>query len=486
MKRVTSILCASFVILAMTSSAAFGLFWAAALRLDATGEVGEWTSLALENNGWPHISYYDATNTALKYAWWDLTILNWYRAFIESGNDVGKYSSIALSYSAQVLYVDISWYDETDGDLMHTHFTRDNPPGNFSIVDSGGPTDDDVGQYTSIALDNQNYAHISYYDVDSTNLKYARFTGSGWEITVVDHSGDVGKYSSIAIGYVNGARRIHISYYDDTNDDLKYAYYNGSNWNSWSIDTQGDVGKWTSIAVDSDNHPHISYYDDTNDDLKYAYYDGSSWTREIADASQGENVGQYTSIALDPGTNYPRISYYRLHGDPQDGDLKFAYRDNTRWYSEVADNGNGDDVGQYTSLALNGSGHPRISYYDVTDKDLYYIEGMFTLLSPSPWLEREGSQSARSSSFSQSQPNPFIHRTLISYELLSSAPVSLRIYDLTGTLVKTLINQHQAAGDHSVLWDGRDERGADVPAGIYFYKIESGGSAFSGKTILVR
>lgn len=264
------------------------------------------------------------------------------------------------------------------------------------------------------------------------------------------------------------------------------------------MDTQGDVGLWTSVAVDSDDYPHISYYDATNTRLKYATWTGSTWSTEVVDDPPKTDVGQYTSLALDPTYPAVGISYYDFTNE----DLKYAISNECVWSIEVADDGNGDNVGQYTSLAFTSSGHPCISYYDDTDDDLLYAEGTPTDLTSSPWLEREGSESARFSFFSQSLPNPFTHRTMITYDLPASARISLRVYDLTGCLVKTLIDQPQAAGDHSVLWDGRDDQGKDVPAGVYFYKIEArqtdgspttgrtsaqaGGSLYSGKTVLIR
>jgi hypothetical protein len=128
---------------------------------------------------------------------------------------------------------------------------------NTMIVD-GGPRN--VGRYTSIALDSNNRPHISYYDWSNYDLKYARWTGSEWEIKTVDSAGIVGEYTSIALDSNN---RPHISYYDSThpNYDLKYARWTGSEWEIKTVDSAGIVGKYTSIALDSNNQPHISYYD---------------------------------------------------------------------------------------------------------------------------------------------------------------------------------------------------------------------------------
>lgn len=75
----------------------------------------------------------------------------------------------------------------------------------------------------------------------------------------------------------------------------------------------------------------------------------------------------------------------------------------------------------------------------------------------------------------QNYPNPFNPGTTIVYRLAQNSTVSLVIYNLTGQKVRTLVkNQKQAAGAYQVVWDGRDETGHAVSAGIYFYRLTAG------------
>lgn len=77
-----------------------------------------------------------------------------------------------------------------------------------------------VGWQPSIALDTSGNAHISYYDNNNYDLKYATNASGAWTTTTVDSTADVGEYSSIA---ADTSGTVHISYYDWTNGDLKYA-----------------------------------------------------------------------------------------------------------------------------------------------------------------------------------------------------------------------------------------------------------------------
>lgn len=83
-------------------------------------------------------------------------------------------------------------------------------------------------------------------------------------------------------------------------------------------------------------------------------------------------------------------------------------------------------------------------------------------------------------------PNPFRDTAAITFLLNSAASVSLAIYDVRGRLVRDLGTSRFDAGRRSVVWDGRDLSGAPVGAGVYFYRLTSGGIARTGKVSLLR
>ncbi len=87
----------------------------------------------------------------------------------------------------------------------------------------------------------------------------------------------------------------------------------------------------------------------------------------------------------------------------------------------------------------------------------------------------------------QNHPNPFNPSTTISFTLPSASPVSLKIYDVSGKVVRDLVSgQTMEEGTQQVMWDGRDDDGQVVSAGVYFYKLSAGDFSETKRMVLVK
>lgn len=86
----------------------------------------------------------------------------------------------------------------------------------------------------------------------------------------------------------------------------------------------------------------------------------------------------------------------------------------------------------------------------------------------------------------QNHPNPFNPSTTIEFYLPESGQVTLRVFDVSGRLVRTLVDDAREPGNHSVTWNGLDENGSQVPSGVYFSQLNAGKTRLSQKMILLR
>jgi hypothetical protein len=262
-----------------------GTAWGVPVTVDGVStSVGSYASMAIVN-GNPALSYYDSAiaKQDLKYvratdadgAGWGTPVT------VASSGNVGQYTSLAVVNGNPA----ISYHDAGSIDLK---FVRASDVSGTAwaapvTVDSTG----DVGTYTSLKIVD-GYPAISYHDATNGNLKFARASnvgGTAWPApATVDagtQSGDVGTFSSQAI--VNGHPAI--AYYDDSNNDLKYVRATAADGTGWgtplTVDNAGvtDVGWNPSMAI-VNGTPAIAYYDNTNSDLRYVRAndaDGTNW-----------------------------------------------------------------------------------------------------------------------------------------------------------------------------------------------------------------
>ena len=83
-------------------------------------------------------------------------------------------------------------------------------------------------------------------------------------------------------------------------------------------------------------------------------------------------------------------------------------------------------------------------------------------------------------------PNPFNPAATIRFSLAESRHAALCIYDVSGRLVRTLIDETLHGGPHEVRWDGRNERGGSAASGIYFYRLVTAGFTETRRMVLLR
>jgi len=83
-------------------------------------------------------------------------------------------------------------------------------------------------------------------------------------------------------------------------------------------------------------------------------------------------------------------------------------------------------------------------------------------------------------------PNPFNPETTISFSLASAEEVNIEIFNLKGQLVRSLLFTDLPAGEHKVVWNGRDDRGSSVSSGVYYFRMKSGKFSSTRKMVLMK
>ncbi len=86
----------------------------------------------------------------------------------------------------------------------------------------------------------------------------------------------------------------------------------------------------------------------------------------------------------------------------------------------------------------------------------------------------------------QNYPNPFNPSTTIAFTLHKDEMVRIKIYDLLGQEVRTLINEMMQSGKKQIVWDGRDQLGELVPSGVYYYLLEAGSYGNVKKMLVIK
>jgi subtilisin family serine protease len=216
-------------------------------------------------------------------------------------------------------------------------------------------------------------------------------------------------------------------------------------------------------------------------------------------------VNAYNAVAPPPDVTPPEVTVVRPNG----GELFYvAHEDTVRWIA--SDNASVDSVSIYYSTD-GGSTFPNVvatgepndsSYvwlvpdtpsanciikivaYDSSENSSEDVsDAVFSIEAP---VAVEPTPGAVVFGLSQNYPNPFNPLTRIEFSLAARARVSLSVYDTSGKLVRTLVDETLDTGKHSASWNGEDSSGRPMASGVYVFRLVSGGKAAVCKSVLLR
>ncbi len=271
-------------------------------------------------------------------------------------------------------------------------------------------------------------------------------------------------------------------------------YVPGSGWTADEQLVFSSIGSSApSITADYNNHMHLEWVDtrDGNSEIYYKeYVPGTGW--DALDTRITVNASAQIQPYVDAD---PRGNVYTVWTDLRNGssnpDIYYDTRQNGTWAGNTSLVGAGTDTTNSVQR-LPGIVHDDfgVAYAAWTDerlpasigknRDVFYKVGLDVVTSVS---ETERPSLAR---LLRNYPNPFNPATKIQFVLDRDALVSLRVFDVQGRAVRTLIDSYLSAGQRVVGWDGRDDGGRSLASGTYFLRLEGGGTYLTRTVNLVK
>lgn len=294
---------------ALVSAICFGLECGGlgTATLDNTASVGRYPSIVpLSNTSeLPRIAYFDETNGALKISFCSSFLDD--STCVESatisvpGAIVGTFSSISLDSDGNPV---VSFYDQTHGDLLLIHCSTENCSDKPVVrtLDSVG----NIGAGTSLALNSKGNPVVAYYDVTNTALKLITCgdsnCGSGNRITTPESANAVGEFPSIRLTSLATAL---VSYYDRSNGNLRFTNITNlppTGLANFTVGTRTSTSialGWTSVEDDNFDHYEI-WYGTKQTDVNGRTGSAKEWDNSPNDLTLGSSVTMSTTITRLP------------------------------------------------------------------------------------------------------------------------------------------------------------------------------------------
>ncbi len=215
----------------------------------------------------------------------------------------------------------------------------------------------------SIALDAAGQPHVAYLDLATNQLLYASRAGGTWTRAVIPNTTHADEQVALVL---DGGGHPHVAWQSDNGTaagGIRYAFDGGSGWTVETVESAvvGARVPGLSLALTSGGVPSISFYGGDGFGLKYATRGGAG-TWGIATVDAAAYAGFHgTSLVFD-AADHPVLSYFTYDYLLAAQALRLARYDGTAWTIQIVDSGEG--VGEWSSLALDGAGHPRLAYLD--------------------------------------------------------------------------------------------------------------------------
>jgi hypothetical protein len=463
----------------------------------------------------------------------------WVRRYNGPGNMDDLAWAVAVDDSDNVYVTGRSWSSEEGNDYATIKYFSN---GDTAWVRRYASPDITWDEAKCVIVDDSGYVYVSGNSSGWATIKYypngdtvwlRRYGFGNMAAVVVDKSGNIYETGRSE----NGADYLTAKCY--ANGDTAWVRrYNGPG-NSWdyayaiAVDDSGNIYVAGSVTISESEQDYgtIKYYPDGDTAWIRTYKGPTGWNEAYAVALDDSG---YVYVTGNSSTDYATIKYYptgdtvwvrRYNGPAGSSDfaraivvdkfknvyvsgyswgsgtgadfatIKYYPNGNTAWVMRYNGPANGSDAIQFQNqLAMDDSGYVYVtgdSYGIGTNIDYATIK---YVQSPSG-VEDETQVLEKPSEFSLSQnyPNPFnpsttIHFTVHRPSSAVRSPVltTLVVYNVLGETVKTLLSEPKEAGEYTIRWDGKNDRGEQLSSGVYFYELKVGDQPSVKKMVLLK
>ena len=278
------------------------------------------------------------------------------------------------------------------------------------------------------------------------------------------------------------------------NGELHVLHHDGSSMSSF--DTEGVIHGGVSVAdLDGNGSMELLF---TGDDEHLHAWDPIEDTEPVGWPIDLGKPGISEPVILDMDNDgdlevicvsgFNEIHLYHHDGTPY-GNFPYVSQDSIRSTPAIGDLDNDGDfeliVGTSSDLRVIDIAQESGDKYSwSTYRGNHHRDGYFDITLASTSFD--GTIIPTKYVLDNNYPNPFNPITRFTYSLPKDSRVKVTIHDINGRIVKTLIDDRQAAGKRSVTWNAKNDKGLPVATGLYFYRMESGDFQSTKKMILLK
>jgi hypothetical protein len=333
------------------------------------------------------------------------------------------------------------------------------------------------------------YTTIKYFpNGDTAWVRRYNGTGNGDDRAMVVASDDYGNVYVSGQSMGNGSGYDYVTIKYNPNGDTAWVRrYNGPR-------NKGDFAR--GIGVDGSGNIYVTGWSrglGTGDDyatIKYQPNGDTAWVRTYNGPNNSHD--QAWDIAQDSSGNVYVTGWSTGTGGTQSDYTTIEYRPNgdTVWVARY--NGTGNSYDKATAMAVDNRADVYVTGQSIGDGTNYdYVTIKYAQETSEVWDRKEKEEKPTEFALYQNYPNPFNPATTIGFKVKGerskvSLPIILKIYNVLGMVVRTLVNEERFPGSYQVQWDGRNDDGEEVASGIYFCLLKIGDFAEPKKMMLIK